>query len=123
MPNLMSTAHHLLKAGQARADRIIFGATSLDWAEEIGALRATVRNLCAELDAFNPIDGSVEIQWKGSPLWVQIGDEQIQANGYDIAHFLSKEDRCAIITLAEEAQRDRWLGDAIEAQAELRVAA
>lgn len=118
MPNL--TAHRLLHAGQARADRMLrsieANSNGRHWAEELGALRVTVRNLCAEVAAFEPIDGSVEVQWKGSPLWVHIEDELIQANGYDIAHLLSREDRAAIITLAEEVQFEQWRDDARRAR-------
>lgn len=117
-PPAMSAARKLLTAGQARADREIVqvdemsarvgrGDLQKSLAFEAGAFRGVVRNLCAELAAFEPIDGSIEISWKGYPLHVHIQDELIQANGYDIAPLLSKEDRAAILYAAEEKQRDQ----------------
>jgi hypothetical protein len=120
MPSLMSTAQRLLQAGQDRADREL--AKTEKAPHEVGALRATVRNLCAELDAFEPEDGSIEVWFKGSPLWVHLAQEMIQANGYDISRFMSEEDKQAVITLAEEKQRDQWLEMAEETRAERRAA-
>ena len=79
---------------------------------EVGALRAMVRNLCAELAAFEPEDGSVEIEFNGERLWVHIPSELIQANGFDISRLLSKADKAAIITIAEEVQRNQRDEDA-----------
>jgi hypothetical protein len=131
MASIMSTAKRLLQAGQKRADKLL---TEIDrvsgnverggsFSYEAGALRGLVRNLCAELDAFEPEDGSIEVWFKGSPLWVHLGQELIQANGFDIAHLLDADTRAAIVTLAEEKQRDQWLECAEEARAELRAAA
>lgn len=101
-------------AGQVRADRELSRIEAeaarcgdMRYPHEAGTLRGLVRNLCAELAAFEPIDGSIEISWRGYPLHVHIQDELIQANGYDIAGLLSKEDRVAILYAAEDAQREQ----------------
>jgi hypothetical protein len=116
----------LLTAGQARAQRLIDrieAQTTGSAILEIGALRAMVRNLCAEVAAFEPIDGSIEVQFRGCPLWVHIGDEQIQANGYDIAGLLSADDKATVLGIAAEKQREQWVDEGAEALARMRVAA
>lgn len=109
-PPAMSAARQILTAGQARAKRIlakIEAQCSGSAILEVGALRAMVRNLCAEVAAFEPEDGSIEVWWKGSPLFVHLDGELIQANGYDIAHLLSPQDRAAVLCAAEEKAREQ----------------
>ena len=127
IPPAMSAARKLMQAGQDRAQRLLDKIESQCKAGngsdrtpysilEIGALRAMVRNLCAELAAFEPEDGSIEVQWKNSPLFVHLKGELIQANGYDIAHLLSPKDREAILCIAEEKQRERAIEEAQRAR-------
>lgn len=125
MPALIPAAQRL---GQARADRLIQqadsesvayakrigGDSSVRWSHQAGMLQGTVRNLCAELAAYDPEDGSVEVEWRGVHLWVHIRSEQIQANGCDISALLSQRDVEAIVCLAEERQREQWADDAAE---------
>jgi hypothetical protein len=110
----------LLTAGQARAQQLInrievqcLGQPAV---LEIGALRAMVRNLCAEVAAFEPEDGSIRVEYRGVTLWVHIQSEQIQAGGCDISALLPQADRCAIVALAEEARRQRRIDDAWDAR-------
>ena len=121
MPNLMSTAQRLLQAGQVRANREL--AKTEKAPHEVGALRGLVRNLCAELAAFEPEDGSVEIEFNGEQLHVHIQSEQIQVNGRDISRLLSRSDVMAIICLAEEVQRQQMIDQGNEARELMRAAA
>lgn len=110
IPATMAASPKLLTAGQARAQRLIDRIESQTRGAaivEVGALRAMVRNLCAELALFEPEDGSVEIEFNGERLWVHIQAELIQANGFDISRLLSKADRAAVLTIAQEAQREQ----------------
>ena len=119
IPATMAAAPKLLTAGQARAQRLIDRIESQTRGAaivEVGALRAMVRNLCAELAAFDPEDGSVEVEFNGLHLWVHITSEQIQANGCDISALLSQDDRCAVVALAEEVQREQRIDDAYRAR-------
>lgn len=109
----MSAARKLLTAGQARADRELSRIEAeaarcggLAMAYEAGTLRGLVRNLCAELAAYEPEDGSIEVWFKGGPLHVHPEQEMVQANGYDISSFLSPDDWVAITRLVEEKQRE-----------------
>lgn len=127
IPPAIAAARKLLTAGQVRADREIAkvdamsasagrGDLSESLAFEAGAFRGVVRNLCAELAAFDPEDGSVEVEYRGIHLWVHITSEQIQANGCDISALLSQDDRCAVVALAEEVQREQRIDDAYRAR-------
>ena len=132
IPPAMSAARKLLTAGQVRAQRLLDKIESQCKAGngsdrtpysilEIGALRAMVRNLCAELAAFEPEDGSVEVEFNGHYLFVHIESEQIQANGFDISGLLSKDDKAAILCIAEEKQREQNIVRALIAREELRM--
>lgn len=116
----MSAARKILSAGQARAqkliDKIEIQCLGKHHVLEVGALRAMVRNLCAELAAYEPEDGSVEVEFNGHYLFVHIQSEQIQANGYDISGLLSKDDKAAILCIAEEKQRELMLEEAQRAR-------
>ena len=112
-------AHRLLAAGQARAQRLIDRIESQTAGSailEIGALRAMVRNLCAEVAAFEPEDGSIEVVFKGIHLWVHLESEQVQANGCDIGPLLSPSDWSAIASLAEDKRRQQRIDDAWDAR-------
>jgi hypothetical protein len=109
----------LLTAGQARAQRLIDrieAQTTGSAILEIGALRAMVRNLCAEVAMFDPEDGSIEVVFKGIHLWAHLESEQVQANGCDIGPLLSPGDWSAIASLADEKQREQRIDDAWDAR-------
>ena len=111
----MSAARKIMSAGQARADRelaAIDRKVAMGGCHEVGLYRALIRNLCAEVALFEPEDGSVEIEFNGERLWVHIPSELIQMNGADISRLLSKADKAAIITIAEEVQREKRDEDA-----------
>ena len=120
IPPAMSAARKLLTAGQARAQDLIskieIQCLGKHHVLEVGALRAMVRNLCAELAAYEPEDGSVEVEFNGHYLFVHIQSEQIQANGFDISGLLSKDDKAAILCIAEEKARELMLEEAERAR-------
>ena len=121
-PPAISAARKLLeteKAGQAKAQAVIDAAARSS--NEVGELRYALRNKFAELAAFDPEDGSVQVEFRGVVLFVHIQSEQIQANGCDIAALLSPQDRLAVICLAEEAQREQDIERAVRARDELRM--
>lgn len=125
IPPAMSAARKLMQAGQVRAQRLldkIESQCSGSAILELGATRAMVRNLCAEVAMFDPEDGSVQVEFRGVVLFVHLESEQIQANGCDIARLLSPQDRMAVICLAEEAQREQDIERAVRARDELRMA-
>jgi post-segregation antitoxin (ccd killing protein) len=131
MPALMSTAHKLLQAGQARADRLIrsieVSHLGRHIAEEVGALRATVRNLCAEVAAFENDDGTIAVELDGRPygVWLDADGnlEFAQIAGIDVSGLLDSKALHQLARLARDARKERWAEDAIEARAELRAAA
>ena len=129
IPATMAAAPKLLAAGQARAQRLIDrieAQTKGSAILEIGALRAMVRNLCAEVAAFDNEDGSVEVEFKGLRMGVLLtGDlaALIQVAGVDIEPLLSDADVSAIVTLAQEVQRQQWIDDAAEVRFRARGAA
>jgi hypothetical protein len=130
MPALIPTAHRLLTAGQVRADRLIrsIEVTHLGrhLAEEVGALRATVRNLCAEVAAFENDDGTIPVELDGRPYGVMLtpdGDfDYAQIAGIDVSDLLDSKTQCKLENMARDARREQWAEDAIEARAELRAA-
>lgn len=119
-PPAMLAAQRQLGAGQVRAqrliDRIEVQCLGQPAVLEVGALRAMVRNLCAEVAAFDPEDGSIQVEFRGITLFVHLQSEQIQANGCDIAALLSPQDRMAVICLSEEAQRELAIEEAQRAR-------
>lgn len=119
-PPAMSAARKLLTAGQVRAKRLIskieIQCLGKHHVLEVGALRAMVRNLCAEVAMFDPEDGSIQVEFRGVVLFVHIESEQIQANGCDISSLLSKDDKAAILCLAEEKARELMIEEAQRAR-------
>lgn len=118
-PPAMSAARKLLTAGQVRAKRLldkIESQCSGSAILELGATRAMVRNLCAELAAFDPEDGSVQVEFRGVVLFVHLQSEQIQANGCDISSLLPKDDKAAILCIAEEKAREMMIEEAQRAR-------
>lgn len=125
-------------AGQARAQRITDGAGAdarqrcpgdtddqrrMSLAYEVGILRGWVGNLCAEVAAFEPEDGSVEVEFNGERLWVHIPSELIQTNGFDLSRLLSADDKASILTIAEGVQRQQWIDAGAEERFRAREAA
>lgn len=111
-PPAISAARQLMQAGQARAQRLldkIEAQCSGSAILELGATRAMVRNLCAELAAFDPEDGSIEVEFKGLTLHVLVAGWNatlIQHAGIDIGPLLSQADEQAITHLALDKKRE-----------------
>lgn len=118
-PALIAAAPKLLTAGQARAQRLIDKIehqTRGNVILEIGALRAMVRNLCAEVAAFECDDGSIEIQYAGRPYGVMLtpdGDfDYAQIAGIDVTDLLPIKARLEMAVLARNARDERRVDDA-----------
>jgi hypothetical protein len=122
MASIMSTAQRVLQAGQVRADRelrsIEVRNLGKHWTAEVGDLRGLVRNLCAELAAFERPDGYIEVWWNAQPFSVCVKDELIEVNGFDITKLLDKDVKAAVLNAAREKKRDDDLQRAEEVRAD-----
>jgi hypothetical protein len=113
----------LLTAGQARAQRLIDRIESQTTGSailEIGALRAMVRNLCAEVAAFECDDDTIYIEFNGRPYGVMLtpdGDfDYAQIAGIDVTDLLPFKARQDMTTLALNARRQKRIDDAWDAR-------
>ena len=112
-PPAMQAAQRQLGAGQARAQRLIskieIQCLGQPAVLEIGALRAMVRNLCAEVAAFENDDGTHEVEFDGITYGVFLTGgrfEYAQINGVDVTRLLTRAQQSALEMLAIERERE-----------------
>ena len=129
-PTRPAQVRQLLTAGQARAQRLIDrieAQTSGSAILEIGALRAMVRNLCAEVAAYECDDGCISIEYQGRHYGVMLtpdGDfDYAQIAGNDVTDLLPIRARQDMAALARNARAEQWAEEAYEARQDLARAA
>lgn len=123
-PTRPAQVRHLLTAGQARAqrliDRIEIQCLGQPAVLEIGALRAMVRNLCAEVAAYECDDGCISIEYQGRHYGVMLtpdGDfDYAQIAGNDVTDLLPIRARQDMAALARNARAEQWAEDACRAR-------
>jgi hypothetical protein len=122
-PTLTAT-RKLLTAGQARAQQLInhievqcLGQPAV---LEIGALRAMVRNLCAEVAGYENDEDTIAVTYDGRPYGVMVTEdgffEYAQIAGIDVTDLLPIKARQDMTTLALNARREQRIDDAWDAR-------